>query len=139
MKASLEVKFNLWTKGGNEYFKFSKTPVPKTQSQSWKRRIRRKKDLGTLYREVRSKETLVCEEVCKRALHFDKITTELRPLNLGRPVNTTYFEVVKTVKSFESPAVLWKRLNTETGPKVSLVRFLLFSRIIGNPSKTEKC
>ena len=58
---------------------------------------------------MRSKETPVCEEVCKRAPHFDKITTELRPLNLERPVNATYSEVVKTVKSFESPA--------ETGPK----------------------
>ena len=35
--------------------------------------------------------------------------------------------------------MIWKRLNTETDPKVSLVRFLLFSRIIWNPSKTKKC
>ena len=35
--------------------------------------------------------------------------------------------------------MLWKHLNTETDLKVSLVRFLLFPRIIGNPLKTEKC
>ena len=36
--------------------------------------------------------------------------------------------------------VLWKRLNTETDPKVSLGPFpSFFSRIIGNPSKTKKC
>ena len=34
--------------------------------------------------------------------------------------------------------VLWKSLNAETDPKVSLGSFF-FSRIIGNPSKTEKC
>ena len=26
VKAGLEVKLNLWSKGGNEYFSFSKTP-----------------------------------------------------------------------------------------------------------------
>ena len=36
--------------------------------------------------------------------------------------------------------VLWKRLNTETDPKVSLGPFpSFFSRIIGNPLKTKKC
>jgi len=105
VKAGLEVKLNLWSKGGNEYFSFSRTPGPQTQSQSWKRRMRRKKALGTPYREARSRETPVCEEGRKRAPYFDKTTTELRPLNLERPVNPTYSEVVKTVKSFKSPAV----------------------------------
>ena len=48
VKAGLEVKLNLWSKGGNEYFSFSKTPGPQTQSQSWKRRMRRKKALEHL-------------------------------------------------------------------------------------------
>ena len=72
VKAGLEVKLNLWSKGGNAYFSFSKT-----QSQSWKRRMRRKKALGTPYTEARSSETPVCEEGRKRAPYFDKTTTEL--------------------------------------------------------------
>ena len=69
--------------------------------------MRRKKALGTHYTEARSSETPVCEEVRKRVPYFDKTTTQLplRPLNLERPVNATYSEVVKTVNSFESPAV----------------------------------
>ena len=107
VKAGLEVKLILWSKGGNDYFSFSKTPGPQTQSQSWKRRMRRKKALGTHYTEARSSETRVCEEGRKRVPYFDKTTTQLplKPLNLERPVNATYSEVVKTVNSFESPAV----------------------------------
>ena len=69
--------------------------------------MRRKKALGTHYTEARSSETPVCEEGRKRVPYFDKTTTQLplRPFNLERPVNATYSEVVKTVKSFEIPAV----------------------------------
>ena len=78
-------------------------------SKSWKRRLRRKKALKTPCRKARSMEIPVCEEGRKRAPHVDKTTTELRPLHLQRPMNASYSEAVKTVKSFKSPVSVHKK------------------------------
>jgi len=72
----------------------------------------------------RSSETPVCEEGRKRAPYFDRTKTELplSPINLERPVNATYSEVVKTVKSFESPAVY--KANVTPCSKVQNVKYV---------------
>ena len=60
VKAGLEVKLNLWSREGNEYFSFNKSLEFKEQSQSRKRRRRRRRAQAT--RDETSLKVPISEE-----------------------------------------------------------------------------